>query len=80
MQGSGFFFSLKWILFLLLYLFTWYKRNHRNNHLLLSAHLLYKKPANLESYLAFSAKPKGEKKSIKLEYLILDPVLAGFFF
>ena len=40
-------------------LFTWYNRNHLNNHLLLSAHRLCKTPASLESYRAFSAKPKS---------------------
>ena len=46
---------------------TWYKRNHRSNHLLLSAHLLYKNPANLESYLAFSANPRSWPSFIRME-------------
>ena len=49
---------------------TWYKRNHLSNHLLLSAHLLYKNPANLESYLAFSANPNNCPSFMRIERCI----------
>ena len=50
--------------------FTWYKRNHRSNHLLLSEHRLCKNPASLESYRAFSASPKSWPSLIRIDLCI----------